>query len=176
MVHPCPTRRSIPGLALALVLTLALAVPADSGQAQDGCHTTVFGSGRVGSVGDGRTLMLADGREVRLAGLAPDSGGREALRLLAGGKRVQLARLGAGGKPDIDRYGRLVAFVTVDSAPQSLQMALLTVGQARVLGRIRRQNLRRRPFSDRKRGPDRQTRALGQPQFRPFKFRKSPRS
>jgi endonuclease YncB( thermonuclease family) len=133
MVHPRPKRRSPRSSALALAFALALA--AQRTAAQEGCRTTEVGAGLVASVRDGRTLALADGREIRLAGLAP-GGNREALRQVAGGKPVRLARLGAGSKPEIDRYGRLVAFVAVDGATQSLQESLLAAGQARVLGRI----------------------------------------
>jgi endonuclease YncB( thermonuclease family) len=120
---------------LALAPALALAPISKPSIAQDACQTTAIGSGLVALVRDGRTLVLADGREVRLAGLAP-GGGSEALRQLAGGKPVRLARLGASIEPPIDRYGRLVAFVAVDGATQSLQESLLAAGQARVLGRI----------------------------------------
>jgi endonuclease YncB( thermonuclease family) len=116
-------------------LAVALVLPMDRAAAQDACRTTAFGSGLVASTHDGRTLLLADGREIRLAGLAP-SGSREALRQLAGGKQVRLAQLSAGSEPEIDRYGRLVAFVAVDGATQSLQESLLAAGQARFLGRI----------------------------------------
>jgi endonuclease YncB( thermonuclease family) len=122
-------------LGLVLAPAFALAPISRPGIAQDACQTTAIGPGLVASVRDGRTLVLADGREVRLAGLAPGGGG-EALQHMAGGKPVRLTRLGAKTVPPYDRYGRLVAFAFVDEAPQTLQESLLAAGQARVLGRI----------------------------------------
>ncbi len=74
----------------------------------------------VGRVSDGRTFTLADGREVRLAGIevpplslphdpaAPPGGvaAWDALDALAGGDEVVLRRAAAAA----DRYGRLVAY------------------------------------------------------------------
>jgi endonuclease YncB( thermonuclease family) len=116
------------------------------------CELEPLGAGTVRAVLDGRTLLLEDGREVRLAGIevppmprpgaagdaaASDSAAlsaRAALEALARGKPVTLKRLGAVS----DRYGRVVAFATVsrDGAELSLQTAMLAQGQARVAARV----------------------------------------
>ncbi len=122
-------------LALAPMLAMLSSQPA---AAQEACALTPIGTGIVASVRDGRTLLLSDGREVRLAGIEPGPGGREALQRLADGASLRLKIFVGNSDPEAphDRYGRLVAFVLADEAPASLQLALLEAGQARVSGRI----------------------------------------
>jgi endonuclease YncB( thermonuclease family) len=100
--------------------------------AQDTCKLTDMGSGTVASVRDGRTLLLADGRELRLAAVEVPDSSRSALQALVGGRDLRLKRLG----PERDRYGRLVAFAYVDDDEQSIQEMMLKQGQARVSARI----------------------------------------
>jgi endonuclease YncB( thermonuclease family) len=105
-----------------------------SARAQDAtaCKLTALGTATVAAVLDGGTLMLDDGRELRLAGIEIAAGSRGALQALAGGRPLRLERLG----PEQDRYGRLVAFAFAGDAGQSLQAALLEQGHARVSARI----------------------------------------
>jgi endonuclease YncB( thermonuclease family) len=122
-------------LALAAALALvALALMADPAFAQDGCKLTPIGSGTVASVRDGRTLMLADGRELRLAGIETAGSSHDALRRLADGQTLRLERLGPGS--GTDRYGRLVAFAFLPEAGRSVQQVLLEQGEALVSARI----------------------------------------
>ena len=100
--------------------------------AREKCGLTAAGSAKVAAVRDGGTLMLDDGRELRLAGIEVADGGRGALQALAGGRPLRLERLGSGQ----DRYGRLVGFAFPGDARQSLQAALLAQGRARVSPRI----------------------------------------
>ncbi len=100
--------------------------------AQDGCTLTAIGTAKVAAVRDGRTLLLADGRELRLAGIEVGDDSRAALQALAAGHAIRLGRIG----PERDRYGRLVAFAFVDDAQQSVQQAMLEQGRARVSGRV----------------------------------------
>ena len=98
------------------------------------CKLPVTGNGLVQSIVDGRTLKLADGREVRLAGIeAPENAGKT-LENLVSGREITLMRLGA----ETDRYGRVVALVAVKpgAAEQSVQSTLLALGQARVSANI----------------------------------------
>ncbi len=81
---------------------------------------------------DGRTLLLADGREMRLAAIEVTEATRAALAAQAEGRALTL-RPAAGGT---DRYGRLVAFAYPPGAPQSLQQTLLDQGLARVSARV----------------------------------------
>jgi endonuclease YncB( thermonuclease family) len=128
------------------------------------CGGDEIGRGTVRRILDGRTFVLADGREVRLAGIEvpsladpPDSGramamaldtpppegtasprGRAAvvaLNALAGGDEVVLR-----GETGLDRYGRLVAhaFVVRDGDEILLQRELLAEGLARVGDRVAR--------------------------------------
>jgi endonuclease YncB( thermonuclease family) len=106
------------------------------------CRFDVIGSGRVVAVLDGRSLALDDGREVRLAGIdipsAPslgdkslgdkspgDSGPRAAAALAAKagleslvlGQTVELRQ----HQQESDRYGRILAFVSLLSLPEGAE-------------------------------------------------------
>jgi endonuclease YncB( thermonuclease family) len=91
-----------------------------------------LGTATVASVRDGRTLLLTDGRELRLAAIEADDASRAALNALAAGKMLRLEKLG----PEQDRYGRVVAIAYTDDAHESLQQVMLAQGQARVSGRV----------------------------------------
>ena len=58
------------------------------------CKLTAIGSAEVAAVRDGRTLLLGDGRELRLAAIEPVDDGA-ALRALAQGRALRLEKLGA---------------------------------------------------------------------------------
>ena len=99
--------------------------------AQDGCKLTPIVTAAVAAVQDGRTLLLADGRVLRLAGI--EAGGDNAtLQSIVAGNPLRLKTLGQ----DHDRYGRIVAFAFIADAPASLQQTLLDQGQARVSARV----------------------------------------
>lgn len=100
--------------------------------AQEPCTRTPIGTVNVAAVRDGRTLLLADGRELRLAGIEVTADSRAALQTLVGGHPLRLERLG----PERDRYGRLVAFAFIEGTPHSVQQTLLEQGRARVSARI----------------------------------------
>lgn len=132
------------------------------GAAASSCALTPFASGQVKTVIDGRTFVLEDGREVRLAAievapLAFPQGGaqrgqstradasrghageaaRRALGALIGNGTVVLKH-GDAKAPPADRYGRLVAFAfaTIGTTERSLQDALLASGHAQLSARI----------------------------------------
>jgi endonuclease YncB( thermonuclease family) len=120
--------------------------------AGEACRFGVIGSGRVVAVPDGRSLALDDGREIRLAGIETPSppilgdkslGGsgpradaalaaKVALESLALGQTVELRQR----QPESDRYGRILAFVSLVSLPQgeepSVAHRLIAQGFARV--------------------------------------------
>lgn len=117
----------------ALVISAAiLPLIACSAAAQETCKLTATGTATVAGVRDGRTLLLADGRELRLAAIEVSGASRDALQRLAGGRGVRLEQL----TTDRDRYGRMVAFVYTEDTQQSVQEAMLAQGQARVSARI----------------------------------------
>jgi endonuclease YncB( thermonuclease family) len=113
------------------------------------CGAIELARGTVRRVLDGRTLVLEDGREVRLAAIevpslaGPQDGaasprGRAtaaALDALAGGDEIVLR-----GETGLDRYGRLVAYAYVvrDGDEILLQRELLAEGLARVGDRVAR--------------------------------------
>jgi endonuclease YncB( thermonuclease family) len=159
--------RNTPARLLAPVLLGGLAF-ASAGAAQEksprsapasACRLEPFASGMVKAVVDGRTFVLADGREVRLAGIevpplpgsdlsAPppnaepsesqppqDAGlaASAALAALVVGQEVVLKQ----AKAATDRYGRLLAdaFITRDGAASSVAKIMISQGFARVAAR-----------------------------------------
>ena len=105
---------------------------AAAARAQEACKATPIGTATVAAVRDGRTLLLADGRELRLAGIEVTQEATVALRRLAGGQPLQLEKLGT----DHDRYGRLVAYAFTAEGQPSVQQTLLEHGEARVSARV----------------------------------------
>ena len=103
-----------------------------SAAAQEACKLTSLGTATVAGVRDGRTLLLADGRELRLAAIEVTDDSSGALQALVGKRELRLAQLNS----EQDRYGRLVAFVYVDDKGKSVQQVMLEHGQARVSARI----------------------------------------
>jgi endonuclease YncB( thermonuclease family) len=132
----------IGGLVAARGGTPALAGDQPSQQGQI-CGADEIARGTVGKILDGRTFILEDGREVRLAAIevAPNGGAQTAgraaataLDALAAGDQVVLRRAESGS----DRYGRLLAYAyTVrDGEEFLLQRELVADGFARVSARI----------------------------------------
>ena len=105
------------------------------------CKLEAAGAGTVRAVLDGRTLVLGDGREVRLAGIelpgadqrnAAALAGKTALAAMLAGREVALKRLGA----DADRHGRVRAYVFAAGEQRPAQQAMVALGHARVAARI----------------------------------------
>ncbi len=88
---------------------------------------------KVASVRDGRTLILDNGRELRLAAIevADGDAARATLQPLAG-ETLTLKKLGSGN----DRYGRIVALAFAPGATASLQQTLLSAGATVVASRV----------------------------------------
>jgi endonuclease YncB( thermonuclease family) len=103
-----------------------------SGATAESCKLAGLGTAVVAGVRDGRTLLLTDGRELRLAAIEADDASRATLNALATGKTLRLEKFG----PEQDRYGRVVAFAYPDDAQESLQQVMLAQGQARVSVRV----------------------------------------
>jgi endonuclease YncB( thermonuclease family) len=136
-------------LAAVCVLSLAGASRADAVR----CGTQSVGAGLVRNVTDGRTFVLADDREIRLAGIeVPPLSGVEDAGTLAAGRaaRAALAALVVGeslslkssapktGGAETDRYGRFLVHATLvrDGAERSVAGELLAQGFARVAARV----------------------------------------
>jgi endonuclease YncB( thermonuclease family) len=111
--------------------------PTQTQKTEPDCRLTDIGPATVRAVTEPGTLVLEDGRTVRLAGIEPWAGAGErqtATRLesLLAGKPVLLKSLGR----ETDRYGRLVAHIFAGETSEVwVQAALLGEGLARV-GRI----------------------------------------
>jgi endonuclease YncB( thermonuclease family) len=113
-----------------LIVTIVALTPF-AAAAESVCGGGDLGTGVVASIRDGRTLRLADGREVRLAAIEAPADAA-ALAALAQGRTLTLKAGSEAG----DRYGRVVAFAVPADGTQSLQESLLAAGQARVSTRI----------------------------------------
>lgn len=102
------------------------------------CAFAQLKQGHVSAIVDGRTLRLADGQEVRLAGIELP-GATAALRQ-DGAALAQLVLdrdvtlSGPNAKPD--RYGRLIALVFAGEAANSVQNTLLDRGTVAFSGDI----------------------------------------
>jgi endonuclease YncB( thermonuclease family) len=110
----------------------ALLVPVTARAAETSCTLSPLGTAEVAAVRDGRTLMLTDGRELRLAAIEVNADSRAALESAIAGRPIRLEKLGE----EQDRYGRTVAFAFAGDTRRSLQHVLLEQGQARVAARV----------------------------------------
>jgi endonuclease YncB( thermonuclease family) len=139
MVPPILSRRQFrrfPVMFLSAMSRLVLATAATAfvsgATAQEACKLPGLGTATVAGVRDGRTLLLTDGRELRLAAIEANDASGAALNTLAAGKMLRLEKLG----PEQDRYGRVVAIAYTDDARESLQQVMLAQGEARVSARV----------------------------------------
>jgi endonuclease YncB( thermonuclease family) len=107
------------------------------------CGAEVMSAGRVDRIIDGRSFVLDDGREIRLASLEiPPAGdaspagqaARAALASMLIGETVELR----AAAPAPDRYGRAMAYAfTADGQrPRSVAHTMLARGHARVAAEI----------------------------------------
>jgi endonuclease YncB( thermonuclease family) len=120
---------------LAIMLGFVLALAASIGSAHAGaCAFEPQGEGRVIDVLSGKSFRLADGREIKLAGIEPASSdvtgtGRAAvLSAIILDQDVTLR-----GEDDVpDRYGRQGAFVFLSGSDAPVQSRLLAAGAALV--------------------------------------------
>jgi endonuclease YncB( thermonuclease family) len=123
-----------------IVVAIVVSGAALDARAQDTlshCGTDAMPAGRVVRVIDGRSFVLDDGRDIRLASIevpamagAAGEASQAALAAMVAGQSVAL-RAAADGP---DRYGRIAAYATPaagDRAGQSMSHAMLAEGHAR---------------------------------------------
>jgi endonuclease YncB( thermonuclease family) len=120
--------------------------PSPSPRPSLGCNGETIGQGTAERVVDGRTFLLGDGREIRLAAIEvpapaePQDGGpavpdapsaKDALAASLSGAQIILKQADA---QKTDRYGRLVAYVYAarDGVDRYVQSELVAAGFARV--------------------------------------------
>lgn len=108
------------------------AMLAGGAAADEPCRFPAGGQASVAAIRDGRTLLLTDGREVRLAAIETADDKGDALRSLVASRTVRLEQMDTR----LDRYGRVIAFVYTEDMPRSIQHALVAHGHARVSARI----------------------------------------
>ena len=105
------------------------------------CRFELLSTGKVIRVVDGRSVMLEDGREVRISGIEPpqpsapersSAAGRATLQAIVLGQVVELH-----GLQDVtDRYDRTVAFLVRQDGTIDVAGELLASGHARVAAQI----------------------------------------
>ena len=134
---------------MAGAVILPTAAARAQGRPLTACRFEIAGTGSVRAIIDGRSFILGDGREIRLAGievpLAPASGesgpraaaglaARAALESMLANQSVELRQSGAGA----DRYGRAIAMVYVmrDGVARSVAHEMLARGFARVSAHV----------------------------------------
>src|SRR6516225_3451571 len=134
---------------MAGAVVLPTATARTQGRPLTACRFEIAGTGSVRAITDGRSFILEDGREIRLAGievpLAPAAGesgpqaeaglaARAALESMLASQSVELRQNAAGA----DRYGRTLAMVYVmrDGARQSVAHEMLARGFARVSAHV----------------------------------------
>jgi endonuclease YncB( thermonuclease family) len=119
----------------------AAAKPARSSE----CKLTTVVTGTVASIVDGRTLMLDDGHEIRLAAIEvvpptepAGAAAKAALEALVSGHPVELRTSGPEPTAETDRYGRLFGhvYVTSDRTERWAEAELIAQGHARVAARV----------------------------------------
>ena len=128
-----------------LAALTAAAMPAHAAERPAACRVAAGVVATVAAVTDERTLRLADGTELRLAGLeglsdAGDaaSAGTVAIRAKAELQRLALGKAVAVESLGEDRYGRRIALLALTGDPggPSLQERLIARGEALVAARI----------------------------------------
>jgi endonuclease YncB( thermonuclease family) len=128
-MSPAYSRTVARRIRAALVAVLASAAAARAAPATP-CSFEPQGEGRVAAVIDARSFRLADGREIRLAGIEPvaaDAARRTAaLSAIIAGRDVALR----GNDDAPDRYGRQAVFVFVAGEENPVQAKLLAQGEA----------------------------------------------
>jgi endonuclease YncB( thermonuclease family) len=134
---------------MAGAVVLPTAAARAQGRPLSACRFDIAGTGRVRAITDGRSFILEDGREIRLAGievpLAPASGesgpraaaalaARAALESMLASQSVELRQNGAVA----DRYSRALAMVYVmrDGVARSVAHEMLARGFARVSAHV----------------------------------------
>jgi len=109
--------------------------------ANSACRFETLSAGKVARIVDGRSFVLADGRDVRVAAIevppslsepstraAAGAAAKSALESMLIGQSVELR----GPSPAVDRYGRTVAFVELAGSGHAVAQSLLALGHARV--------------------------------------------
>jgi endonuclease YncB( thermonuclease family) len=136
-VNRMTSREPVLRQASAMVLAALMGLAAMPARAAD-CAFEPQGDGHVTGIIDGRSFRLADGREIKLAGIEPVAAGtakadRSAdLSAIIAGKDVSLR-----GEDDApDRYGRQNAIVFLAGSDTPVQSLLLKQGAALVSGEI----------------------------------------
>ena len=129
-------RRCGERVAVVSTCSLLLVVAATGPAGAAGCEFEPQGEGRVIEIIDARTFRLADGREIRLAGIEPvvteKARRTSALSAILAGRDVTLR--GVDDTPD--RYGRQPAFVFLASSGTLVQGQLLAQGEALFSGAV----------------------------------------
>jgi endonuclease YncB( thermonuclease family) len=126
-----PHRSLVRAACTGAVMWFAISAPviAQPRPVAEGCVPHNAFIGIVNSTNDGRTLVLSDGRQVRLAAIeTPGVWARDILPALLAGRAVTFSPL----SPQPNRYGRTTAraFLVEDDISRSLEVELVAKGLA----------------------------------------------
>jgi endonuclease YncB( thermonuclease family) len=133
---------------LALVSTGLFIAAIGVARADGACRFEGLGTGKVAKVVDGRSFVMEDGREVRIAGIevlpAPNVGDPLTPRAIAGAAaKAALAAILHGQSVELrgrehitDRYGRTVAFVERVDGAVTAAGEMLARGHAQVAAQV----------------------------------------
>ena len=133
MAFPRPPSPS----AILIAACLSLANEAIAAEGNSKCRFDLIGNATTVAVTDARSFRLADGREVKLAGVDVP-GGRQAAMTRAALENLVLGKDLVVRAPSdgADRYGRVAAFAFVNGSETPVQYNLLALGQARVSAQV----------------------------------------
>ena len=133
MAFPRPPSPS----AILIAACLSLANEAIAAEGNSKCRFDLIGNVTTVAVTDARSFRLADGREVKLAGIDVP-GGRQAAMTRAALENLVLGKDLVVRAPSdgTDRYGRIAAFAFVNGSETPVQYNLLARGQARVSAQV----------------------------------------
>lgn len=136
-VNRMTSREPVLRRAAAMMLTAMTALAAMPSRATD-CAFEPQGDGHVSSVIDGRSFRLADGREIKLAGIEPVAADTTKADRIADLSAIIAGKdVGLHGEDDApDRYGRQSAFVFLAGSDTPVQSLLLKEGAALVSSEI----------------------------------------
>jgi len=119
-----PTSPARYAAAIAALFSCAFADPTSV----SACGSTLLGETRVTTIENSHTLLLADGRRLKLAGI--QWSGTEAARLAALRELMLDQAVSLKGDATPDRYGRIYAFPSISGSETAIQYALLERGLA----------------------------------------------
>jgi endonuclease YncB( thermonuclease family) len=120
------------------IATIAASTSSSSVRAADACNAEPSETVKIARVVDGRTIQLADGRAIRLAGveLPSSATAREHARAVLDALLANRSITLSGASETADRYGRQTAFAVLPDSGTTVQQVLLAQGALLASGTV----------------------------------------